>query len=271
MEDSILAAFRGNFDWLRRDGELSDTLRHALLKELAAPVPADMAPSELAELLDALGIRNAQSTAELARLLSAERAVPPHTRVPQRVSYLRSLASDRAFRIFSEECKGMSAGYGTDFKSICEDVYTERADACILPLESSEDGLLMSFRALALKYELSVYAACRVRQNDESVLTLALMTAAFEGCGDRTELYIPSANTGTLEELSELVSALDCRFLRVSTVSSEYSGEYGIHACVQCSDEAQTDACGALRLCLETLYPSYISLGNYKLLNNGKE
>lgn len=271
MVDSLLAAFRGNFDWLRRDGELSDTLRHALLKELAASCTTDISPSELAELLDALGIRNARYTAELARLIAAARAAAPRQRVPQHVSYLRSLASDRAFRIFSEECEGMSAGYGTNFKSICEDVYTERADACILPLESSEDGLLMSFRTLALKYELSVYAACKVRQNDESVLTLALMTAALEGSGDRTELYIPSAHTGTLEELSELVSALDCRLLRVSTVSSEYSGEYGIHACVQCTDVTQENTCGALKLCLETLYPSYISLGNYKLLNNGKE
>lgn len=273
MDEVLLSALHNNFEWLRHDSNNSEILHRALLKELTLSLNSEIKPDKLAEILDSLGALDAHHTAWLSRLICDNSPLcrSNDREVPKRISYLRSPTSDRAFKIFSEQYPDLSASYGADFKSICEDVYSERADACILPLESSESGLLISFRTLALKYELSVYAACNIRQNDDSVLTLALMTSNFKGHGDRSEIYIPSATLGSLEQLSDLIVSLDCRLLRILTVSSEYSGEYDIHACIQTPIGLYNNVENPLRLSLEILYPSCISMGDYLLFNNGKE
>lgn len=270
MDDTFMSRLRENFEWLRRDSDASGTLKAGLLSSLAGelslrdPVPT---PEDALAMLDALGISDAESTAALSLLLFREKKDGQHETVPSHISYMRSQASDRAFRIFSEHYENMSVSYGTDFKSICEDVYDKRADACILPLESTDSGLLMSFRSLVLKYELSIFAACRVRQNDDSLLTLALLTPERHVIGDIAEFYLPSVPLGSLETLSKVAEVFGTSLLRASTVASEYPGEYNIHACAL----IPTHMTSAFDFCLETLYPSYTPLGNYSLLNNGKE
>lgn len=275
MNGDITSRLRENFEWLRRDTECSDALRRGLFELLANEMKALTAPpsaAELKELLDSLDISDAESTAQLSLMLCRDtdkacHEVTCHKSAPKHISYMRSHASDRAFRIFSEQLADMSVTYGTDFKSICEDTYDRRVDACILPLESTDGGLLMTFRTLVLKYELSIFSACRVRQNDDSVLTLALLTPERHRCGEIAEFYLPSVPVGTLETLTRVTRVFDTSLLRAATVGSEYSDEYTIHAAAHIPQ----GLISAFDLCLEALYPSYTPLGNYSLLKNGKE
>ena len=266
MADSFKDIARENFAWLRRDSEASQELYSSVLRELAGSMTSGgvlPSPTEAKELFfDLCGT----DVGIFAHFCSQLTSIHPYIiskydsdSVPKRVSYLRSHLTDKAFSRFSDMCGTLSAVYGADFKSICEDVYYERSDACILPLESTVDGLLMSFRNLLLKYELCVYAVCEVRQNDDSILTMALLTSETVFHGDRFEFYFPSAPIGTLEDINSIVRTLGGTVVRCSSITTEYSSEAELHICVRMSDSAKD----SLFFCFDALYPSYMILGNY--------
>lgn len=88
-----------------------------------------------------------------------------------RIAYLRNAYSDSAYRAFSSVLKNAAVTYPDDFNGVCEEVYYERCRYCILPIESSADGTLVSFRKLARKYELCPVMSCTVVTGDGSSST----------------------------------------------------------------------------------------------------
>ncbi len=88
-----------------------------------------------------------------------------------RIGYFRNAYADAAFRIFSGVIENPAVIYAEDFTAVCEEVYYERADMCMLPLDSSRDAKLISFYRLIDKYELSPILSCDVTTPDGSVTT----------------------------------------------------------------------------------------------------
>ncbi len=258
-----------NFAWLEADAERTDVLYRAVLADLAKELCRDGILPSPADALEAFHSAGQSDTVLFARFCEmlteghADEHFTDYSPIPKRVSYLRSPMTDKAFMAFSEMFPGLSAVYGADFKSICEDVYYERSDACILPLESSSDGLLMSFRKLLLKYELCIHSVCEQRQNDDSRLTIALLTSAPSFNGDLLEFYIPSSSHGSIETLCKVTAFFGGTVVRTSTVMSEYSSGVDIHMCIKIADNSKN----AFVYCLEALYPSHMILGNYKNFN----
>lgn len=273
MNDGVNSVLKDNFAWLEQDAASSRVLYRSALSDLAESLKSHgnlPSPSEAKAVFDDISCGDVRLFAEFCSILTKD-AKKGEERgkkfIPKRVSYLRSQMTDKAFSFFSGTDSTMSAVYGADFKSICEDVYYERSDACILPLESSADGLLMSFRNLLLKYELWIYDICELKQNDDSLLTMALLTASAVDNGDVCELYFPSSAAATVEDISAVIRTLGGNILRVSTVKSEYIAQSDIHICVKVPEYNKF----ALGYCLDALYPSHMILGNYSNFNNGKE
>ena len=79
-----------------------------------------------------------------------------------RIAYMRNSYSDAAYVVFSQGIKDASVLYPQSFAAVCEEVYYGRAGYCILPYESSEEGVLSGFRRLISKYELSPVLTCSV-------------------------------------------------------------------------------------------------------------
>ncbi len=79
-----------------------------------------------------------------------------------KIAYMRNAYSDAAYSVFSKGISGASVLYPSSFASACEEVYYGRAGYCILPYESSEEGVLSGFRRLISKYELSPVLTCTV-------------------------------------------------------------------------------------------------------------
>ncbi len=270
MSDRKTEILKSNLAWLQHDIQNTDVLYRACLEKLA-DLAADMTPGEAKGIYDSICETNVRGFALFCSLI-VSKSKAHHEQVadissPRSVSYLRSHMTDKAFNIFSNNLGSLSAVYGPDFKSICEDVYYERTDACILPLESSSDGLLMSFRQLLLKYELNIFAVCDVIQNDDSTLTLALLTAHPSNHGELCEVYFPSVPTGALEDICAIISTLGGKIQRVSSICSEYAFEADHHICI----DMQNTCLDALKFCFDALYPSHMILGNYSNLNKGKE
>ena len=91
-----------------------------------------------------------------------------------RVTYVKNLMSDEAYRMFGDVLDRAAVTYAVNFVSACEDVYYGRIPFCILPLENTEEGNLTGFMRLIRKYELYPHLVCSCR-GENGVTKLALL------------------------------------------------------------------------------------------------
>lgn len=91
-------------------------------------------------------------------------------------AYMRNLYSDRAFERFSGGVHRLSARYFSSFSAACEEVYYDRCQYCILPLQTTDDGTLSSFYRMIGKYELKIRHICDIpTQDGEATVRYALL------------------------------------------------------------------------------------------------
>ncbi len=181
---------------------------------------------------------------------------------PKSVTYVRNPSSDKAFLAFSDRFGGLSASYSGDFASCCEDVYYDRADACILPLEDSDVGLIASFRSLMMKYELKIASVCRI-YTDEGAVTLSLLTSEYtDYSGDTVEIFFPDFDPSRLGDLSGICGFFGAEVIRINSTPSEYTEGYGHHFTF---DTSESDA-DSLIYTLEALFPSAELTGRYNVI-----
>ncbi len=87
------------------------------------------------------------------------------------IAYLKNQLADKAYKSFSKHVQSARVAYPTDFNGVCEAVYYEKADYCILPIENSNDGRLNGFYNLIEKYELFICLCTDVYSPDASAYT----------------------------------------------------------------------------------------------------
>lgn len=116
-----------------------------------------------------------------------------------KIAYLKNLFADSAFMAFSKAFESPSVIYHEDFQSVCDDVYSGRADMCILPLYNSRDAKLVSFYRLIEKYELKIILSCDISSPGEDMTTRYALLAH---CGTFTNPIRIDGDSCTLMELS---------------------------------------------------------------------
>lgn len=77
-----------------------------------------------------------------------------------RVAYMKSAFADKAYLTFSGWVPDCRAQDAHSFVDACEEVFNGLCQFCILPLESTDQGRLIAFSRLVIKYQLYVVAAC---------------------------------------------------------------------------------------------------------------
>lgn len=180
---------------------------------------------------------------------------------PKKVVYMRSSASDKAYATFSELYPGLKAAYAQDFKTVCEDVYYERVDACLLPMLGSSDGLFSSFRQMMLKYELKIASAYTFYMPDDEFQTMALLTGdRVDPSGDMAEFCIYSADSASLADAFAVANVFGSNVERVTSVPSKYGTGFDHHICLS----EGSSSLAAVKFCFDALFPSNILLGQYK-------
>ncbi len=239
------------------------------------------------QFADAIGISDAIidpiATLELFEKASGDRdniepfarvckylTIPPQTDTESEdtllksVVYFRTPVSDKAYSLFSMEYKGLGAMYAADFKTVCEDVYYDRADACILPLESSEDGLIMSFRHMLLKYELTITSVIAIDIGEDKYQTMALLTnGKVDVNGNVCELCLTAVKPDVLSKFCESLRHFDAAVIRISSVPSKIRGKYDYHICLS----VPTYNFPRLRFFTDAVSPASVFLGQYKSRN----
>lgn len=157
--------------------------------------------------------------------------------MPNRICYLHNYFSDKAYNVFAEALENPTVTYATDFTGVCEDVYYGRAKYCILPVESSADGMLSGFRTLVGKYELNYSLTCDIHTQDgEDFTRFALLHRGIvpppgAASGERVFEFSASFDDGgaTLGDVIDAAEAYGLKLRHVSLLPASYSGRSGMY------------------------------------------
>ena len=184
-----------------------------------------------------------------------------------KIAYLKNAFSDKAFTLFSAEMKRPTAGYSATFRDVCEEVYYGRSRYAILPIYSSTDGILTSFRSLILKYDLKICMTAQIETDNESFTRFALLQKGLPShTGSYTlpiVLYI-SVSLSKKQNLSALISAISALGAEIKLISTSpgeyYTGEYSFDIVL----ETNMNSLSALYLFMECTHVRYNIIGDYK-------
>ena len=154
-----------------------------------------------------------------------------------RLAYMQNHYTDAAYLIFSKSVPSLRASYFSSFQAVCEEVYTGACEYCILPIENSSDGKLMSFYSMIDKYELKISSVCTVRHSDgQSFTKFALLNKSFlpSGIFNAPAAYLnkrsieirvsqTSVNDSPLDNILLAANACDLRIHRVDSLPLSYN------------------------------------------------
>ncbi len=260
---------RDNFSWLSENKDSNRHIENAIIYEaakLAYENEKITTPTEAHEFFVSVSGENytlslfTKFCKELSQISKSEDN-ETSSLSPAITVYVRNPLTDKAYEVFAREYQGLRAIYSHDFKSACEDVYYDRADSCIMPLESSSDGLLMPFRSMLIKYELKIAAVTKVISGEDAVQSLALVTGGETNTrGNVLEAYLPSVKQKDFIPLCTAVNEIGCDIIRVTTTESLESDHFDHHICFT----SDSNSLSVLKYFLNGKYPAHIILGQYK-------
>ena len=118
---------------------------------------------------------------ELYRILSKKRQLSESLFFPEseelssnayhRIAYQRNSYADSAYLKFAKLLPLPRLSYAHSFASACEEVYNGLCEFCILPLESTAEGLLSTFFRLMEQYDLKIAATCDIASGADATRT----------------------------------------------------------------------------------------------------
>ncbi|MBE6626053.1 MAG: hypothetical protein E7628_02575 [Ruminococcaceae bacterium] len=183
------------------------------------------------------------------------------------IAYLRNAFADKAYRKAAALFDKVSAVYLPGFREVCEEVYYGRSTYALLPIFSSNDGQLSSFRQLISKYDLNIIFAVDVKLSDEGFMRYALLRKGLRDancCGKINYLDISVVAENDFR-LGEFLSS--CEYLGASVTSvNAYPREYSENSSlVYITFDISQAEFGALCLFLEVSHIRYTPIGAYNI------
>ena len=140
-----------------------------------------------------------------------------------RIAYVKNSFNDAAFVHFSSMLEGAKAAYCDNLPDVCESVLQGRTQYCILPIETSKDGRLLSFHGSIVSNDLKINAEFDLKSPDgETYTRYALVSRAIQarkGRNGQRFLEISYADTDNLS-VKDVISAAECCGLAVYSVDT---------------------------------------------------
>lgn len=176
------------------------------------------------------------------------------------VSYVKNPAAEKALSAFSAAGR-LTRVVSTDFKNACENVYYDRTEYCLLPLENSSEGLLYAFRRLAEKYELKILSAVKIALNDDEFFIMGLFSSVTPSIipGGICELCVGADSPWNVGELAQALPTLDSSIKRINFIPAGRIPGYYAHICLKCGGDP-----APLNTFFNSAYPSFTYYGSYK-------
>lgn len=149
----------------------------------------------------------------------------------ERIAYLKNSYNDIAYMQFSSLLNSPRAAYFANVADVCENVYNGNCEYCILPVETSSDGKLLSFYELILKYNFKITAVYDLR-GEEGYTRYALIgkRSAFNNPSIRSkarnryfEFIMTETDTISLEDLLCAANFCSLKLCRIDTLNVHLS------------------------------------------------
>ena len=129
------------------------------------------------------------------------------------------------------------------FSELSDDISSGISDSCVIPIENTSDGKLMSFYSIIDRLELKIIRTCDIESSDGSQATRYALLARNPSCPKSGgEYYLELSMTTDGHSLSDLLSAasrMNLCISRIDSVPQRYDESILIHYPVlrgQCED-----------------------------------
>lgn len=190
-----------------------------------------------------------------------------HSDGTSKISYLKNAYSDKAYKAFSEVIANASALYYQSFREVCEEVYYGRAKYAILPLFTSEDGSLSSFRKLYLKYDLKIVCTVKIETDGENYIEFALFGKALSTqFGNKKRNVILSVIPDSPEQIGIIICSAEKVGANIISVNT-YTVDYSVtESCFDIRLSIDENNLNGLYLFLECSHIRYNIIGNFAQL-----
>lgn len=145
----------------------------------------------------------------------------------ERIAYMRNSYNDTAYMQFSTLFSSPRAAYFNSVTDVCENVYNGSCEYCILPVETSSDGKLLSFYEAILKYNFKINAVYDLHsQNSYTRYALLSKKFAIRNSSLRSKArnryfeFIFNGNDNiTLEDLLSAAGFCSLKLRRIDTMN----------------------------------------------------
>lgn len=207
-------------------------------------------------------ILSAKLAYQIAESAKVNRYLPSLSESGAHIAYFRNAYSDLAFRRFAKELSFPTVLYRENFSAVCEEVYADRCDFAILPVESSRDGQLSVTQKLVAKYELAPVLYCTVPTTDDGTLRFGLFASApmVPPKADSLEILLFSDKEETLSKLLTSANTLGISLTSITVLppAQGFSHEWKLVFSAKEKDNTAFDALWVLLLCE---YPHHLLCG----------
>ncbi len=189
-----------------------------------------------------------------------------------RTAYMQNGFTDKAWRQFAEVVPDMTAEYFTGYGAVCEEVYNGRCRYCILPIYTSADGQLLSFRKLIGKYDLKICLETEVETAEDTFMRFALLRRRLAGeenepLPETVDISAVLPEEGAAGGLIAACEILDTVVNAVYTVPLEYADRtQEFCLTLRLSGENPKESLAALALFLEASGLRYTVVGLYRTI-----
>lgn len=147
----------------------------------------------------------------------------------ERIAYLKNSFNDIAYIQFSSLLSSPRAAYFESVTDVCESVYNGECEYCILPVETSNDGKLLSFYELILKYNFKITAVYDLQSdNGKEYTRYALLGKRFilknQGLRSKTrnrylEFVMTDNDNHSLEDILCAASFCSMKLRRIDSLN----------------------------------------------------
>lgn len=146
-----------------------------------------------------------------------------------KVALVRNRYNELAFSCFSKVITRPKEVFSASFAAACEDVYDNRSEFCILPIENSQSGRLFGFYSMLDRYELRICAVCEPEADDnaEGNAKYALVGRAIPDRVPKNsrwcfEFSVISDSGSALSDISGVAYIFGARLIKIDSLPVEY-------------------------------------------------
>ncbi len=180
------------------------------------------------------------------------------------VAFAESQVLIAAFSKFQKKNSRLTPSYVRSFNDACEDVSAGICDFCILPIENSREGALLTVYGLIERYELFIARVVSI-ENNEITTKFALLCRRFHGIIEtdnmqNIELRLSARAPEVWAQIYTGASVLGINFIKTASVPLVYTDGYA-HIC---TFSASGEMLFAFLLFLSTIRADYTIIGAYE-------